>query len=84
MSIDKKLDEIFGDYLKCSDICEECTDKYPERIKEIKQLFQELIDEVIDTNRHDIVECEGKDITEYMNLHRTLQRQRAKELLEKM
>ena len=68
------------DYIECAHIDPEAI---PEIISKVKSALYDLIlKEVVGANRHDIVEVEGTDITDYMNMHRSLQRNKLKELFD--
>ena len=85
--IDKKLDDCLKGKVHIeSDIESECyaNCRAVFDAPEFKDQLYSLLMDVIDTNRYDIVECEGKDITEYMNLHRILQLQKLNQIFGKV
>jgi hypothetical protein len=82
MNIDKKLDEILDKFLY------DLTTKKPKVVKElsasIKQLFQELIEEVIgDDDKEDFSTIDSDYDYSTRNTLKAEQRQRAKEILNR-
>ena len=76
---DTTIDDIYSPLIMNNDTCMECGVSF----KEAKSALYDLIlKEVVGANRHDIVEVEGTDITDYMNMHRSLQRNKLKELFD--
>lgn len=76
---DTTIDDIYSPLIMNNDTCMECGVNF----KEAKSALYDLIlKEVVGANRHDIVEVEGTDITDYMNMHRSLQRNKLKELFD--
>ena len=84
MNIDERLNQILTPELPSDYLCFECNKNYAETKKEIKQLFQELINEVV--GEDDELGADGlrKSDGGHINNFKYEQRKKAKELLEKM